>query len=282
MLTLSFLIATSCNNEDFFFELETDSFFEIAESQEYQSYLTALFNYNDAIVNPDTSRAEIIYKSDSLIVYSNSLEVQREQMEIVERSLFNKHPEYRELNSVKRSELFEYAIANVPVIHKIYGVKYKFFTRSSMSGPEAHKAVCAATWNDTQWTVKETSFPSVIVAAKNHAKNNSTEVGGYVFKDNSALWITDSNASSGFSDIGNGQAAKIFHFPVWDFPKDATPDYAFHTHPDENTEQLCGTQGNRKTMDGNDWNALATMKEKGCNKMLIIANDGGDYTWSLY
>ena len=50
----------------------------------------------------------------------------------------------------------------------------------------------------------------------------------------------------------------------------------------KNTEQLCGTQGNRKTMDSIDWKALATMKKKGCNKMLIIANDGGDYTWSLY
>ena len=68
------LFISSCSNDEFM-DIWDDtiykesSFYDISESIEYQQYLEKLFEFHNAIANPDTSKAIAVYIKDSLIVY---------------------------------------------------------------------------------------------------------------------------------------------------------------------------------------------------------------------
>lgn len=71
-------LAISCSDDEFMYNWdslssdETSAFYDISESIEYRQYLESLFDYDNAVAHPDTSKAIAVYIKDSLIVYVNS------------------------------------------------------------------------------------------------------------------------------------------------------------------------------------------------------------------
>ena len=276
-------IVTSCSNDDFLDNWDDplykihESFYDISESIEYQQYLEKLFVFNNAIVNPDTSKAVAIYKKDSLIVYVNSLEDPSRALKEAEERLNNKFPSYHSMGAELQEELLLYRINNDSYLRQLSGIKKKKFIRSKAWNPEmtvARYSTTTTTFAGTQWIVEDTNSSLFLGKCRSYSVSTGIESGGYVFNgDGSALFIKDTQATSNYIDNGDGTVRKEMSMPVWNWPDDAKPRFGYHCHPDESNEGI--------TISSYDWNCLAVKKSYGCNTELIIGAEG-DYTWSLW
>lgn len=275
--------AASCSNDAFMdiwddpFYGNKELFYDISESIEYRQYLEKVFDFNNAIVNPDTSKAIAIYVKDSLIVYVNSLEIQSRELKEAEERLYNRYPSYQSMGAELQKELLFYKINKDSHLKQISGIKKKPLMRSKSWYPEmtyARYSTTTTTFAGTQWIVEDTNSSLFLGRCRSYSVSTGIESGGYVYlQDNSALFIKDTQATSNYIDNGDGTVRKEMAMPVWNWPDDAKPSFGYHCHPDESNEGI--------TISSYDWNCLAVMKSYGCNTELIIGAEG-DYTWSLW
>lgn len=276
------LFISSCSNDEFM-DIWDDtiykesSFYDISESIEYQQYLEKLFEFHNAIANPDTSKAIAVYIKDSLIVYVNSLEKPSRALKEAEERLNNRYPSYHNMDAGLQEEMLFYKINRDPHLKQISGINKKPFTRSKAWYPEmtyARYSTTSTTFAGTQWIVEDTNSSLFLSKCRSYSVSTGIESCGYVYlQDNSALFIKDTQATPNFIDNGDGTMRKEMARPVWNWPDDAKPSFGYHCHPDESNEGI--------TISSYDWNCLAVMKSYGCNTELIIGAEG-DYTWSLW
>jgi proteasome lid subunit RPN8/RPN11 len=262
-ILMLFLVSTmvfwSCEKDTFFSETE-----EITQSQEFEDYLVAHFQFMDEIQSSKTKTKKVkIGQVNGKNVYRYSRKNFDKELfnEAVDarNNLINKYPNYSSLNNSEKKRAYYNTIQNSKRLNQIVSIKPKLdipFVRLKSAPAEADDAASDVEDQLPDQFSLETldDYEDAYDAARAHGDSTGFESGGYIFDDSSAIFFVDDSATSSSMSM-----------PVWNNGASTT----YHYHP-----------GGTPTMSSQDSLSMDFMDSYGIDTCIIVTSDS-TYTYGF-